>query len=480
MTLMHHSFRYLVLSLGVWALPVPAASPTALPEPVAQALKRQGVSTRGLSVYVHDVGSRVPLLAVAADTPRNPASTMKLLTTLAALEELGPAYQWKTEAYTAGALRDGRLDGDLYIKGYGDPFLVIEHFWRLLRALRQQGIETIAGDLILDQSQFASEAGDPAEFDGRPERAYNVQPAALLVNFQAVNFRFLPEPAAKRVRIVAEPHAANLDIDNRLKLTDKPCHGWNRHVGFELKRDNGRETAVFSGHYDAACGEHELFRVVTDAPRYIHGVFTALWREMGGRFEGKVRTAAVPANARRLHTHYSPPLADIVRSVNKYSNNVMARQLLLTLAAEKSGVPATSANGGDAVRAWLRQRGLEFPELVLDNGSGLSREERISARHLGEVLLAGYASPAMPEFLSSLPIAAVDGTLRNRLGGSAIDGQAHLKTGLLNNVRGLAGYVRDRQGRRVVLVVLHNHAQADGNAGRIVQEALLEWVYNRP
>ncbi len=485
-----------VIARGLFLLGLlaPAAgAQTTLPEAVTQTLKREGVSPKGVSVYVHEIGQAKPLLAVAADVPRNPASTVKLLTTLAALEELGPAYRWKTEAYAAGPVRDGRLDGDLYIKGYGDPFLVIEHFWRLLRALRLQGIDTISGNLVLDQSHFAPEPGDPAEFDGRPERAYNVLPSALLVNFQAVNFRFLPDAAAGRVQIVAEPHPANLVIENNLRLTNEPCRGWNRHVSYRLARDNdardgggratqgavadGMEKATFSGRYDAACGANELFRVVNESTRYVHGVFTALWRELGGRFGGGVREATVPDGARLLYTHESPPLADVVRSVNKFSNNVMARQLLLTLAAEKLGAPGTSEKGAEIVRAWLKRRGLEFPELKLDNGAGLSREGRVSARHLGEVLLAGYASPYMPEFLSSLPIAAVDGTLRDRL--SALEGQAHLKTGLLNNVRGLAGVMRDRQGRSAVVVILHNHSQADGPAGRAVQEAVLEWVYNR-
>lgn len=471
------SARWLLL-LGLLGPAIAAAqTATALPEAVTQALKREGVTPRGVSVYVHEIGQSTPLLTVAADTPRNPASTAKLLTTLAALEELGPAYHWKTEVYAAGPVRDGRLEGDLYIKGYGDPFLVIEHFWRLLRALRLQGIETVAGDLVLDQSYFAREPGDPAEFDGRPERAYNVLPAALLVNFQAVNFRFQPDAASGKVGVVAEPHPANLIIENHLRLTNDPCRGWNRHMSYRLARDNGAEKATFSGRYDAACGVNELFRVVGESARYVHGVFTALWLELGGRFEGGVREAPVPEAAKLLYTHESPPLADVVRSVNKFSNNVMARQLLLTLAAEKRGAPGTGEKGVEAVRAWLKRHGLEFPELILDNGAGLSRDGRISARHLGEVLLTGYASPYMPEFLSSLPIAAVDGTLRRRLG--AVEGQAHLKTGLLNNVRGLAGVMRDRQGRQVVVVILHNHAQADGPAGQAVQEAVLEWVYNR-
>lgn len=460
--------------------PFPAQAAAPLPEPVAQALKRHSLPTRGLSLYVHEVGGEQPLLAFDADAARNPASTIKLLTTLAALEELGPAYAWKTEAWAAAPVRDGRLAGDLTLKGYGDPFLVIEHFWRFLRALRQHGLQTIAGDLVLDQGYFASEPGDPAGFDNRPTRAYNVLPAALLVNFQAVNFHFSPDLAADRLRIVADPRPWHLEIENRVRLTHEACRGWGGHLGFQLARQGEREKATFSGRYDAACGDNDLFRVVTDPVRYVHGVFRTMWQELGGSFEGGGREGSVPADARPLYTWYSPPLADIIRSINKYSNNVMTRQLLLTLGAERRGAPGTTEKGIQAVREWLARRGLDFPELVLDNGAGLSREERISARHLGALLLAGYRSPYMPEFLSSLAIPAQDGTLRHRLSGSRLEGQAHLKTGSLNNVRALAGYVLDHQGRRVAVVSLHNHPQADTPAGLAVQDALLEWVASRP
>ena len=220
--------------------------------------------------------------------------------------------------------------------------------------------------------------------------------------------------------------------------------------------------------------------MVSEPAPYILGLFRLLWTELGGRFAGDVREATVPAEATLFHTSYSPPLADIVRSINKYSNNVMARQLLLTLGAEKAGAPGTTDKGIQAVSEWLKRRNLIFPELVLENGAGLSREETISARHLGQVLLAGWRSPYMPEFISSLPLAAMDGTLRRRFNGAALEGQMHLKTGSLNDVRSVAGYVLDRAGRRVVVVCLHNQARADTAAGEAVQEAVLQWVHERP
>ncbi len=472
--------RTLFLILGlVTVVPVQAAPLEVLPAEVVQTLKRHGLSSIGLSVYVHEVGQPEPVLAVNADLPRNPASTMKLLTTLVALEELGPAYTWKTEAYAMAPVRDGVLEGDLYIKGYGDPYLVIEHFWRFLRALRKGGLTEIRGDLIIDQAYFEPGSGQPTDFDRRPHRAYNVQPQALLVNFQAVNFRFQPQPRQQRVQIVADPQPAQLAIDNRVRLTNGPCGGGARGVGMQVADRAGSRKMVFSGRYSVHCGDDDFYRVVAESGNYIHGVFKTLWQEMGGHFAGGACEGLVPDDAMLLHSAMSPPLSEIIRVVNKYSNNVMSRQLLLTLGAEKHGPPGTVEKGIAVIHEWLEQHDLEFADLVLENGSGLSREERISARHLGTVLLTAWQSPFMPEFLASLPILSLDGTLKRRRGGG-LAGRAHLKTGSINNVRSQAGVVLDERGRRMVVVILHNAAGADTAAGEQVQNAVLGWVNSRP
>lgn len=464
--------RAVFLIVGLVAVGATNAVANEIPAPLARALKRYGLSRDGLSVYVHVMGEAKPLLTIAPDVPRSPASVLKLVPTLAALEELGPAYQWKTEVYSSRPIIDGRLEGDLYLKGYGDPYLVIEQFWRLLRAVRQSGLDTIAGDLVFDQGYFADEPGDPGEFDGQALRAYNALPRALLVNFQAVQIRLLPQ--APILRIVADPPVA---VENRIKLIGGPCHG-GRH-GWSMRVLNGKQTRLlFNGNYAAACGEGGVFRVLSQAGPYLHGVFQALWLEQGGRLRGNWREAPTPSDAVLLHTFQSPPLSEVVRMINKYSNNVMTRQLLLTLGAERHGAPATTEKGGHAVQEWLQRRGLNFPELILDNGSGLSRTARISARSLGRLLQAGFNSQYMPEFVSALPLSAQDGTLANRFGG-ALAGRMHLKTGSLNGVRSLAGYVLDASGRRVVVVYIYNDPRANSAAAEVVQRVLLEWVHNR-
>ncbi len=471
-----------LILLGLLAGLIPVFSTAAddpLPAEIMAEMRRYGLSSRHLSIYVQVADQDKPLLAFQPDVPRNPASSIKVLTTLAALEILGPGYTWKTEAWSRAPIRDGRLDGDIYLKGYGDPFLVIEHFWRFLRELRNDGLTEIRGNLILDQSHFALEDGDPAEFDGKPHRAYNVVPRALLVNFQAVRFHIQPQPDQNRVRVIADPHPAGLEITNRIQLRPGHCREGLRRVGLQAIHGRPMDKVMFSGRMDGGCGEAEFFRVVAEPTRYTHGVFTSVWRELGGRFEGDVREGQVPADARLLQRVSSSTLGDIVRSINKHSNNVMTRMLLLTLGAEGGG-PGTTEKGVARVRQWLATHGLSFPEMVLENGSGLSREERISARHLGQVMLLGYRSRFMPEFMSSLPVSGEDGTMQRRHSGTELDGRTHLKTGTINGVRAMAGYLQDNRGRRVVVVSLHNDPRVNSFAGEKVQDAILRWAYNRP
>jgi D-alanyl-D-alanine carboxypeptidase/D-alanyl-D-alanine-endopeptidase (penicillin-binding protein 4) len=208
---------------------------------------------------------------------------------------------------------------------------------------------------------------------------------------------------------------------------------------------------------------------------YSGALFRALWQEGGGTLRGTVRDGLVPAEARLLYTQESPTLAEVVRDVNKFSNNVMSRQVFLTLSAELLQLPGRADRSGRVVQSWLSQKGLDFPELVLENGSGLSRSERISAGSLGRLLVAAWRSPTMPELAASLPLVGHDGTLRRQLRADPAAGRAHLKSGSLAEVRSIAGYVLDRDGRRHVVAFIVNHpnaAQSDA-----AMNALVRWTY---
>ncbi len=468
-----------LLAWLIWA--TGALAQSALPETVAQALRAANVPLSAVGIAVQEVGSARASLAINEQAPLNPASVMKLVTTYAGLELLGPAYRWKTEAWVAGSLKDDILQGDLALKGYGDPKLVLEDFWLLLKNVRERGVREVRGDLVLDRSYFGPMEHDPARFDAEPFRPYNVGPDALLVNFKSVRFHFVPQPEQGTVRVLAEPRPHPLEVVNVLKLGNGACGDWRRDLRPDFQpAAAGRPSfnALFTGSYSANCGERAWNVSLFTHPNYVAGVFRQLWTEAGGAWTGEVRSEKLAPGARLLYTHESRPLTEIVRDINKFSNNVMARQLYLTLAAESSRQPARTEAALQAVRAWLAQKGLDVPELVIENGSGLSRIERISAQSLAQMLVAAFRSPAMPEFMASMPLVAVDGTMRRRLKGEGIAGQAHIKTGSLADVRSIGGYVLDRAGRRQAVVMMVNHPNAGNSMPAI--EALLRWVHDRP
>ncbi len=447
-----------------------------LPERVSRILAAHDIPLDDFSAVVQRVDAAAPLLAVNADRLRNPASTMKLLTTFVALEALGPEFRWRTEAWTDGKLADGMLDGDLYLKGYGDPYMVVERFWLFLRQLRQRGLRAIDGDLGIDNSYFDVPATDPGVFDGQGLRTYNVVPDALLVNFQAISFIFRPDSVANRVDIVADPLPANLDIRNGITLGNGRCGGYQNGIVVDVADGPALDRVTFSGRFAGACQEYRMSRALLSAPTYAYGVFRSLWEESGSTIDGRLRVAPVPDHAELFHTMLSVPLGEVIRSINKWSNNVMARHLLLTVGAERFGAPATVDKGRRAMLEFLAARGLDFPGLRIDNGAGLSREARVSASGLTRLLLAADRSLYRAEFVSSLALAGMDGTMRRRFRDDRLVGRMHLKTGRLDDVFSMAGYVRGRSGGEYVVVAIQNGRDAHRGPGEEAQSALLEWV----
>lgn len=452
----------------------PAAQP---PSSVLRAMQRHGVPSSSVSIFVRDVAARQTLVELHPEQPRSPASTIKVLTTFAALDMLGPGYTWKTRAFANGELRKGVLEGDLVLVGGGDPYMTTERWWTFVRNLRARGVEHITGDVVLDNTFFAPDETDRGAFDGQIFRSYNVLPDALMVNFQTTRFTILAAPLEERPQIVLFPQPENLKVQNRLRLGPGECRGYNRGVSFHMPDPQDPDTVAVSGVFPASCGSYSISRAVGSAPSYAYGTFRSLWSEAGGRIDGRMRLNAADGKLRMLYEHESLLLPEIIRLVNKHSNNVMARHLLLTLGAERYGAPGTIENGRTAVRAWLAERNIPMPGFVLDNGSGLSRTERVTARGMGELLDAAWRSPFMPEFAASLPLSAVDGTLRERFDGPGMQGRIRLKTGRIDDVSGLAGYIHASSGATYVVVILINHPGAHLGVGEAIQSELVKWVF---
>jgi D-alanyl-D-alanine carboxypeptidase/D-alanyl-D-alanine-endopeptidase (penicillin-binding protein 4) len=481
-----------------------AASGTAIPPEVDAALTRAKIPREAVALLVLDAeaGNATPRLTHRAQVPMNPASVMKLTTTYAALDLLGPAYAWSTPVYVDGSVRDGTLYGNVFIKGQGDPKLVLERLWMLLRRLQGLGIRTIAGDIVLDRSAFDVPDVDPANFDGEPLRPYNAAPDALLINYKAVVMTFTPDRSANTARVQFDPPLFGVQMQAEVPLSNGECGDYRG----ALKADFSDASRIrFAGSFAAGCGEKVWPLAYADPRSYSLRAVQGLWLDMGGKLSGSVRYGVLPltlaANKPTVEAT-SAPLAEIIRDINKYSNNVMAQQVFLTLgrvvppvatnvngdtsavdgpgaaAADMAGAAINSAGSFTASRAvmqrWWKERISADDMPVWDNGSGLSRQERISAQGLARLLQVAWRSPMMSELMSSLPITGVDGTLK-RFKSKAV-GSAHLKTGSLSNVIARAGYVEGNSGKRYVLVALINHANANTEAARAAMETLVDWT----
>ena len=455
--------------LACWLLAVLAvpAFAQALPAEVEAALARARLPREALAMLVVDAeGKSAPRVSHRAGVPVNPASIAKLATTFAGLELLGPAFTWTTPVYLEGVVRDGTLHGNLYIKGQGDPKLVAERIWLLLRRVQGLGVRSIGGDIVLDRTAFETVAHSPGAFDGEPLRPYNAAPDALLLNYKSLVLTFTPQGAQAQVHL--EPAMAGVDVPPSVPLAGGDCNDWRE----ALKADfNDPSRIRFAGGYPALCGERTWPMAYADPRSYAPRAVAGLWQQMGGSLAGQVRDGRVPAGLAPAFELQSSALAEIIRDMNKYSNNVMAQQLFLTLSLQQSGT-GTLEGSRELMRQWWRGRFGAGEVPSFGNGSGLSREERITAQQLARLLQAAWASPLMPELVASLPVTGVDGTLRRSRGKSV--GLAHLKTGSLRDVAGVAGYVHGASGKRYVLVAVANHPQA--SAARAAIEALIEWT----
>jgi len=464
----------------------------ALPPEVAAALARAKVPLESVTLLVVDAeGKSPPRLSHRAQVPVNPASVMKLVTTYAALDLLGPAYSWRTPVYVDGPIRDGTLHGNLFIKGQGDPKLVVERLWLLLRRVQGLGITSIAGDIVLDHSAFETVETDPASFDGEPLRPYNAAPDALLLNFKSVLMTFVPDRAAHTASVQFEPPLQGVKMQRSVPLSGAE-NGSCGDYRSALKADFSDPARIrFGGSYPAACVEKVWPVAYADPSSYNQRAVAGMWREIGGKLSGTVREDRLPdasaagakAALQPVFEMSSPPLADLIRDINKYSNNVMAQQVFLTLSLpgrDQSGnsgaaaPPATREASREVLRRWWQERIGSDDAPLLDNGSGLSRDERISAQALAHLLQCAYRSALMPELMSSLPMSGVDGTLKRSRAMAA--GSAHLKTGSLRDVAAVAGYVHAASGKRYCLVAIANHANA--LAARPAFDALLDWTAN--
>ena len=466
-----------------------------IPKGIANSLERNQIPLDAVSISVIEIepgrpGKQVAknLLNWRANEAMNPASTMKVLTTLSSLDILGPQYRWRTNVYTDGVIRQGTLKGNIYLQGTGDPKLVPEELAKLMKDLQGLGIQKIDGNLFFDRSAYAPSAMETNTIDGESLRAYNVSPDPLLYAFRTLSFQLGKSRTADFIDVSYSPMLSQLKVVNQMQLVDKPCDNWKNNIRFNLDPENSSNTdqaitAQFSGSFPSSCKGVNYNVVALDANTFLTQGFAAAWELAGGTWaQAPVgKSGNVPLAARLLLQFEGINLGDDVLDINKYSNNVMARQLLLTLALEKMGKPATTANGDLVIQSWLKQNGMNFSGLVIENGSGLSRNETISANQMNQLLLTARNLPISEIFYNSLPIAGTDGTMRNRLMTQLRKflhlkkkPEARIKTGSLADVRAIAGYVMSKSGKLYAVTSFINHPNAW--KGLEAHDQLLTWL----
>ena len=461
------------LFIGLWACAWGlgqglAHSSDVLPPKVDQALRQAAIPRDALSVVVLPLGpgaAKPPRLVHQADVQRNPASLMKLVTTVAALDVLGPAFTWRTPVAVDGVVREGVLHGNVYLRGQGDPKIGVEQIWLILRRLQGMGIQKIQGDIVLDRSAFEVPPQDPGSFDGEPLRPYNAAPDALLLGYKAFLLHFVPDAANKVARLHTEPPLAGVHIPSTVPLSNAECSDYRG----SLKADFQNPLRIsFAGTYPLACADRVWPVAYADPPQFAARAIHGMWLQLGGQLSGTVREGVMPAQLKPVWSHESPSLAEVVRDINKFSNNVMADQVYLTLGLQQRGV-GNASNSKAVIDAWWRER-FNSDAPLMDKGSGLSRDARMTPQALAQLLQWVWAQPFMPELMASLPLTGVDGTMKR----SKSTASAHLKTGSLRDVMGIAGYVEAGQGQRYVLVAMVNHANA--HQARPVMDALIDWT----
>ena len=447
--------------------PQPAILKT-LPYGVRSKLNAAKLNSYGMSAYVKAINSPRPLLGHQEQTSRVPASVMKLITSYAALGTLGPNYRWPLDVMTNGVVRNGTLQGDLIVKGYGAPEFNQAELRKVLQGIKRKGIRNVNGRVLFDNSYF--NVKQMTSFDSKSQSAYNAQPDALLYNERISSFQV--RARGKRVHVSTTTPTHNLKIVNRMRKVRRGCRP---RIG--VSRQGAQTVVTFSGKFSSRCGARTYSRVISRPAEMIYGAMRSMWkREVGGTLRTQFAMGRAPANAKPLLRIHSRTLAQILPTIDKDSNNVMARQVMLTIGARVKG-QGTQRAGAEAIGDWLRTRGLNFPELRIENGSGLSRHARITARHVGDLLVDAYRSPYRNILMQSLAVAGVDGTMKRRLKRSRVRGRGFFKTGTLRDVRSIAGYVKAADGKTYVMAILHNDPRAKRRA-LAAHDKLIEWVYS--
>jgi D-alanyl-D-alanine carboxypeptidase/D-alanyl-D-alanine-endopeptidase (penicillin-binding protein 4) len=422
-----------------------------------------------VAIYAISLDGKKPIIDINSDTLMPPASCVKMVTAAAALSELGVDYRFRTE-FLSETKPNGISIGTLYIKGNGDPFITPEVLWSMMRAVTNHGIYRINDDIVIDDSFFAGH--DYPHKDSGDYRAFEALTSAVSANFNVVEFIVSPGHAAGApASVEVDPPAPYIKVVNKVKTGSR--------VRVYANRDVTDDQEIFTLHGETALGYKPttLARSIKHPIKYAGSLFSQLLKQNGVEFSGEVKQGKTPERAYRLFDEPSRPLALLVRDMNKFSSNFIAEQLVKHLAVKRSEKPGTTAQGLVAIREWLKGIGIDRKDYVLENGSGLSGKSLMTAEQLVTVLKSAAKDIRIgPDFLSSLSILGVDGTMRHWHGARKLRGILRAKTGTLKGASTLAGFVPDKDGRLIAFAIMSKGLKIGINETRENQLKIVEKI----
>lgn len=453
---------YLILSVWLYALP----------QVINEEIRKSGIAKKDISIYIKEAGKGGKVVAsLNAHKTRIPASVIKVLTTYTSVLKLGFDYRWPTKFYTTGRLQNGVLQGDLLIKGFGDPTLNDKDLEKIVSTIRAEGIRQIRGDIVIDRSYFKIGNKDSSGFDEHLYSAYNAMPDAMMFNERLITVSVTPNKNKVHKKYADESYK----VVNQLQPVNKPCKGKYSWPGVRIDKSEVTPTVLLKGKISKRCGKRNISKVVTKPYKSFYYALKDRLKNEGVEVRGSLKLRKIPKHAALLYTHYSDILEEIVSETNKESNNLYARHLLLLLGAKLYGAPATMKKGRDAITYILGSRGaLGEGTLRIDNGSGLSRTSKMNAKILARMLDDAYDRYGS-RWMETLSIAGVDGTIKRRFRNTVVKKRAWMKTGTLRRVKNIGGYVKNRAGKRYTVVILVNSQKARYRAAKL-QDKIITWL----
>ena len=440
-----------------------------IPHGLAQRISHIPLTKNNYSIFIQSTNDSVPIASWKAHTKRSPASVIKLLTTYASLLELGYDYRFETKFYHTGTLKNGILRGDFIVQASGDPTLKTRDVDEIVENMKSNGIQRITGNLVIDRTIFKVSSRNNSGFDNNIYSPYNAMPDAMMFNQRKSTLCITAH--GKRISINKDIPDSSYKVVNKLKSVKGSCRGKRAWPRLSIKNN----TMTFSGKISRNCGNRKICKVITKPHLSFYYTLKKKMKQQGITIKGILRLKATPKKAQYLFSHHSAPLEEIISITAKKSNNVFARQLLLTVGTTQYPKPSTRAKGRKAIEKILNRHAiLEKGKTFIENGSGLSRTSKLTAQSLGNLLNHGYQTYGQ-RWMDTLSIAGMDGTIRRRFKNSSVFGRAWMKTGTIRRVANIAGYVEGISGERYVVVVLVNDRYS-ARYGRRLANTVIEWV----